>query len=74
LNTLPLERIIEIHVSGPRWLDESLVDVHDTLLDEDYTILCEVLTRSNPTAITLEYARDRQALIEQLARLRIITG
>ncbi|HVO71461.1 MAG TPA: DUF692 family protein, partial [Aggregatilineaceae bacterium] len=72
LAALPLQRVKEIHVSGPRGQGASLVDVHDTLLDDDYAILEEVLTRTAPAALTLEYARDRRALIEQVERLRAI--
>jgi uncharacterized protein (UPF0276 family) len=69
LAPLPFEHVKEIHVSGPRWQENTLNDAHDTLLDEDYALLNEVLGQSTPSAITLEYARNSQALIEQLERL-----
>lgn len=72
LAELPLSQVKQIHISGPRWQGNMLVDAHESLLDEDYTILVEVLNQAKPLALTLEYARDGQALIDQLQRLRTL--
>ncbi|MEP7284830.1 MAG: DUF692 family multinuclear iron-containing protein [Chloroflexota bacterium] len=67
---LPLEQVKQIHISGPRWVGNTLVDVHDTLLDEDYAILWEVLAQTRPSVLTLEYTRNTHNLMEQLRGLR----
>lgn len=72
LDHLPLERVMQIHVSGPRWIDGLLVDVHDTLLDEDYDLLSRTLAHTAPKALTLEYARDAQGLLTQIDQLRAV--
>jgi uncharacterized protein (UPF0276 family) len=79
LARLPLDRLVEIHVSGPRPLeangktgDGRLYDAHRSLQEEDYTLLRWVLERSAPRAVTLEYWRDRAQLETQLRRLRAL--
>lgn len=72
LENLPLEQIVQIHVSGARNKDGYLQDAHESLQDEDYTILNWVLEKSKPKAVTLEYFRDQSALREQLWKLREI--
>ena len=94
LAKLPLERTIELHLSGPRpnrmlgermqtmvresarsiagqlpFDDDSLVDAHAPLQEEDYALLEAVLRRAEPKAISLEYYREPVALREQLVRL-----
>jgi uncharacterized protein (UPF0276 family) len=70
LARLPLARTVEIHVSGPRPLDGVLTDCHEPLQEEDYRLLAWVLERTQPRLITLEYAKDKAALAEQIGRLR----
>jgi uncharacterized protein (UPF0276 family) len=70
LNGLPLKRIAQIHVSGPRMREGRLVDAHEPLQEIDYALLDYVLTRSSPRMVTLEYIRERDPLREQLLRLR----
>lgn len=72
LAALPLDRVVQLHVSGPRWEDGVLRDAHEPLQEEDYELLREVLRRTRPRAVTLEYHRDEAALKEQVARLRAI--
>ena len=99
LEALPLERVVELHLSGPRsvgslpperrqrvwenartvadeWTfsDDCLLDVHDTLQEEDYALLAWVLARCQPQALSLEYYRDPGALREQLERLGKMLG
>jgi uncharacterized protein (UPF0276 family) len=70
LAQLRLERVRQIHISGPRLRDGVLADAHEPLLDEDYQLLRDVLGQTRPLALTLEYYRDQAALLEQVARLR----
>ncbi len=72
LAQLPLARVKQLHVSGPRWEGSVLRDAHDTLLDEDYALLREVLERTTPAALTLEYAREGSAVITQVEHIRAL--
>jgi uncharacterized protein (UPF0276 family) len=74
LEALPLDRVVQLHLSGPRWREGRLVDVHEPLTEGDYDLLRAVLARTAPRAVTLEYHRDAQALADQLERLRPILG
>jgi uncharacterized protein (UPF0276 family) len=65
-----LDRVVQVHVSGPRMRDGSLVDAHEALQEIDYALLDFVLARTEPQVVTLEYIRERDALEEQLFRLR----
>lgn len=61
LSTIPLERIISIHMAGGRWIDGQYHDLHDTQVPEAvWDLLDEVLSRANPGAVILEY--ETQAL------------
>ena len=70
LSDLPLDRVVQIHVSGPRMRGGRLVDAHESLQEPDYALLDFVLERARPQVVTLEYIRQRAALQEQLCRLR----
>jgi uncharacterized protein (UPF0276 family) len=70
LSGLPLHRVLQVHVSGPRMRQGHLVDVHESLQETDYALLDFVLERAQPQVVTLEYIRTREALQEQLFRLR----
>ena len=77
LARLPLNRLVEIHVSGPRPLPASkgasggrLFDAHEPVQEPDYALLAWVLERTRPRAVTLEYSKDRAQLKAQLDRLR----
>ena len=70
LGQLPLERVRQLHISGPRSRDGVLFDAHESLLDEDYALLEWVLERTQPWALTLEYNREEAELCAELARLR----
>jgi uncharacterized protein (UPF0276 family) len=74
LARLPLDRLLEIHVSGPRPrpTDGRLIDAHQPLLEVDYDLLAWVLERSSPRAVTLEYTQDREQIKAQLVRLRAL--
>lgn len=75
LNEVPLDRIVEIHLSSPRPLGDRtgrLDDCHESLEQFDYELLRVLLDRANPRAITLEYQRDMDELRLQIANLREI--
>jgi uncharacterized protein len=56
LNSLPLERVLEIHVSGPRLEAGGLRDRHLPMSTTDYAFLEHVLERAKHVqTITLEY-------------------
>lgn len=61
LDTIPLERVICVHMAGGRWLDGQYHDLHDTQVpDPVWDLLDEVLSRASPGAVILEY--ETQAL------------
>ncbi len=72
IDRLPLERVRQIHTSGPRTRKGVLYDAHEDLQEEDYELLKWVLTRKKPEVVTLEYFRDREKLWEQLIRIEEI--
>jgi uncharacterized protein (UPF0276 family) len=76
ISQLPLDRLIEVHVSGPRRSPANgrLLDAHEPLQEEDYALLAWVLERARPQAVTLEYGRDRAHLEAQLLRLQQLLG
>jgi len=69
---LPLARVVQVHISGPRMQGGHLVDAHEPLQAVDYDLLDFVLARTDPRVVTLEYIREREALREQLNCLRTI--
>lgn len=70
LSDLPLKRVVQVHISGPRIRGGRLVDAHEPLQDADYALLDFVLGQTQPQVVTLEYIREREALRDQLFRLR----
>ena len=72
LARLPLDRLVEVHVSGPRPAPGGgpLTDAHQPMLEADETLLAWVLARWRPRAVTLEYSKDRAQIVAQLVRLR----
>jgi uncharacterized protein (UPF0276 family) len=69
LAALPLDRVVEIHVSSPRYRDNTWHSSHEVLEEQDYTILRWLLERTAPQAITLEYWQDREQIKDQLIQL-----
>ena len=70
---LPLDRVRQIHLSGPRPRgDGTLDDAHATLRDDDLALLAWTLDRTAPWGVTLEYGRDAAALLADAARVRSV--
>jgi uncharacterized protein (UPF0276 family) len=75
LDRLPLGRVRQLHVSGPRQVDGLMTDVHESLAEIDVRIILETLARTEPWALTLEYKKDADTLVAQTDRLRrILSG
>lgn len=56
LATIPLDRVISIHMAGGRWIDGQYHDLHDTQVPEAvWDLLDDVLSRARPGAVILEY-------------------
>jgi len=56
LATIPLDRVISIHMAGGRWIDGQYHDLHDTQVAEAvWDLLDDVLSRARPGAVILEY-------------------
>lgn len=56
LATIPLDRIICIHMAGGRWINGQYHDLHDTQVTEAvWDLLDDVLSRTCPGAVILEY-------------------
>lgn len=56
LDTIPLNRVIAIHLAGGSWMDGLYHDWHDTSVPEPvWDLLSEVMERSSPGAIIIEY-------------------
>ena len=73
LQALPLDRVIEIHINGPRIYRGRLRDVHAPLQDIDYELLRFVIAHTPQVqVVTLEYYGAKQILLTQLKRLQSI--
>jgi uncharacterized protein (UPF0276 family) len=71
LDRLPLDRVVEMHLSAPSMMENGrLMDAHDPLREEDYYLLGQLLGRCAPQVATLEYWREPQALRQQVVRLK----
>jgi uncharacterized protein (UPF0276 family) len=70
LAELPMERVKQLHISGPRLEGDTLRDAHEPLQVEDYELLEYVLSVTKPWAVTLEYSKEERALLEQVQKLR----
>jgi uncharacterized protein (UPF0276 family) len=69
LGAFPLERVVEVHVSSPRYVGGRWRSRHEVLEAEDYALLEWLLARTAPKAITLEYWREREQIRKQVVRL-----
>lgn len=71
---LPLERVMQIHLSSPRRVGDRLDDAHCELVASDLQLLEGVLGRCQPEVVLLEYTRDASELRAQLAEIREVMG
>lgn len=56
LDTIPLDRVIAIHLAGGSWYGGSYHDWHDSKVPEPvWDLLEEVLSRAEPAAVILEF-------------------
>jgi uncharacterized protein len=56
LSTIPLDRVIEVHIAGGSWHDGLYHDWHDSKVPEPvWELLDRVLRVSNPGAVVLEF-------------------
>ena len=62
LKQLPLHKVRQIHLSGPRPRSGYLYDAHEAMGEEDYALLEWALGQTDPEVVTLEYFREREAL------------
>ncbi|MCA8251640.1 DUF692 domain-containing protein [Burkholderia sp. AU31624] len=59
LDTIPMDRVICIHMAGGRWFDDQYHDLHDTQVVEPvWDLLDDVLSRARPGAVILEYEAE----------------
>lgn len=72
LARLPLQRVRQIHTSGPRMQGGHLRDAHAPLEAPDYALLEWALARTQPQIVTLEYHQAREPLQKQLEHLRTL--
>ncbi len=71
LERLPLDRVVEVHLSAPGRLEDGRpVDAHEALREEDFALLDWLRQHANPRVVTLEYWKDPHALLEQVVRLK----
>jgi uncharacterized protein len=74
LDSIPLERTVQIHLAGGRYVQDMLVDTHSTPVDEQvWEMLGYVLSRAPVKAILLEWDQDYPefgVLLEHLDRAR----
>ena len=55
LENIPLERVVQVHIAGHLNLGKFIIDTHgESIIDEVYKLLNELLKRSTPKAILLE--------------------
>ena len=79
LDQWPMERVVEVHISGACYASGLWWDNHATAAPEDVMALfAEVMRRTRPRAVTLEYNWvphiPGSFLLEQIARVREVIG
>lgn len=73
LMELPLDKVVEVHLTRPLFLDRLAVDAHLAPEDEDFELLGFLLRRlpngSRPTPVEIEYYKDLEGLEAGYKRL-----
>ena len=77
LEKYPLEKVVEIHISGVDHQSDGVWDNHANRAPEEaYRLLEQALRRARPRAVTLEYNWSvrfpREVLLEEITRVREI--
>lgn len=73
INQLPLDRVIELHISSPGLYRGRLRDLHQPLTEVDYALLRYTLEHCPAVkAVTLEYYGPAEILASQLHQLHAI--
>lgn len=59
LDTIPLDRVVCIHMAGGRWFDNYYHDLHDTqVVEAVWDLLDDALSRTRPGAVIFEYEAE----------------
>lgn len=75
IQLIPLDRVVEIHTSGPeRQQDGTLMDAHCEMLEEDYILLDWAFAKTPVKLVTLEYIKDKNGLCNQIIELSRMLG
>ncbi len=83
LEKMPLARVVEIHINGPKVVNGEMCDVHEKMVTVDYELLNWTLDKTTPKIVTLEYGgvgkmyeteakNNEKELQEQLSNLQVI--
>jgi len=64
LNQLPLEKIFEVHLSKPGFINGNMEDLHSLPDEDEYKILSFLLKHSSPLYIAIEYYKDKDLLLD----------
>lgn len=78
LDSLPIERVVQVHVAGHRRVDNLLIDTHGAKISKPvFDLLSEVVSRTEVKAILLE--RDQlfprfSSILAELDKIREVAG
>lgn len=64
LDSLPLERISQIHLSRPCHVNGVLEDAHESPSECEYELVDFILARTRPNYLAVEYYKDGRQLLE----------
>jgi uncharacterized protein (UPF0276 family) len=70
MRELPMERVIQVHLSKCSEVDGMYVDSHDTILKADLNEIWEVVKDLSAKYFTIEYYQDSNKLVEANVYLR----
>ena len=73
LNSLPLERVVQVHIAGHLNKGKIIIDTHgESVINEVYKLLGEMIKRCSPKAILLERDFNFPEFHELLKEIRKI--
>lgn len=70
IDSLPLSRVVEVHISHAGYENGVICDLHELPTEEDFQILRSILKKTQPQYLTCEYRRDSNLLVEVYRSLR----